>query len=188
VGHGRRLHPGGLRHPVRAARRPDLLGELHAAGPLRPVRQGDRRLGGADLGQQRRVGADPAAHRQGGPGPRGRRGAAAARLRRPRRPPRPRRAVRRRGGLAEPRPVDHRGPARGDPGRSAGGAGGHPLRRARPGPRPRRPDRVRPGGALRPPGRLPAGGRRAPAGPGRHRARRTGRRAGRGADSPGGQP
>jgi hypothetical protein len=64
--------------------RPDLLGELHAAGPLRPLRQGDRRLDGAHVGHQRRVGADPAPHRQGGAGPRGRRGAAAARLRRPR--------------------------------------------------------------------------------------------------------
>ena len=40
VGHGGRLNPAGDRHPARPAVRVDLLGELHAAGPVLPVRQG----------------------------------------------------------------------------------------------------------------------------------------------------
>ena len=51
------------RRPGRFA---DLLGELHAARPSGDVRARRRRAVGADVGQQRRVGPDPAPHRQGG--------------------------------------------------------------------------------------------------------------------------
>ena len=54
------------RHRVRPAVGADLLGELHAAGPGRPVRPGRRHLRGADLGRQRLLGRQHAAHRQGG--------------------------------------------------------------------------------------------------------------------------
>ena len=77
------------RHAVRPARRADLLGELHAAGPRRDVRPGRRHLARAHLGQLRRVGRDDAAHREGGPNLRARRHLVPPRRRPPGRPPRP---------------------------------------------------------------------------------------------------
>ena len=81
----------GLRDAVRPARRPDLLGELHAAGAVCDVRPAHRHLVRADLGQQRCLGLDPAPHRQGGQGVRPRGRAPAARVGRARRPARSRR-------------------------------------------------------------------------------------------------
>ena len=46
-----------VRDPVRRRRRPDLLGELHAAGPGGDVCPGRRHLPGPDLGQQRHLDA-----------------------------------------------------------------------------------------------------------------------------------
>ena len=54
VGDGRRLDAAGGRHAVRPAQRADLLGELHAAGPVLPVLPGRRHLGRADPGPRRR--------------------------------------------------------------------------------------------------------------------------------------
>ncbi len=68
VGYRRRVHPGRGAHPVRGGRRVDLLGELHAAGPGRNVRPRRGRLPRPDLGQQRYLGGDTAAYRQGGAG------------------------------------------------------------------------------------------------------------------------
>ena len=82
VGVRRRVRPAGLRHAVRQARRPALLGELHAPGPRRPLRARRRRLRRADLGQQRGVGGDAPPHRQGGPLLGDRRDPVPARLRR----------------------------------------------------------------------------------------------------------
>src|SRR6478736_826379 len=96
VGDGRRIDPAGRRHRIRQARRADLLGELHAPGPGRPVRPGHRRLPGAYLGQLRGLGADPAAHRPGGPHLRDRRHLLHQRRRPARGPARPRQPVRRR--------------------------------------------------------------------------------------------
>ena len=56
VGHGRRLRPAGAPDRGRPGGRADLLGELHAAGPLRDVRPGRRHLGRADAGHPRAVG------------------------------------------------------------------------------------------------------------------------------------
>ena len=50
VGRGRRVDPAHGRHPAGPAGRADLLGELHATGPVPPLRAGRRRLAGADAG------------------------------------------------------------------------------------------------------------------------------------------
>ena len=52
--------------PIGTARRPDLLGELHAARALRDVRLGSADLRRPDLGPRRALDLDAAAHRQGG--------------------------------------------------------------------------------------------------------------------------
>ena len=67
LGHGRRLHPADVRHAVRPHRWAHLLGELHAARAVLPLRPGRRRLGGADAGPWRWLGRDHAAHRPRGP-------------------------------------------------------------------------------------------------------------------------
>ena len=67
VGDGRRLDAAGGRHAVRPAQWADLLGELHAAGPVLPLLAGRRHLGRADPGSRGRLGRDYAAHRPRGP-------------------------------------------------------------------------------------------------------------------------
>ena len=63
---GRRERPARARPPVRPARRADLLGELHAARALQPLRAGHRDLRRLDLGQRRRLDRLDAAHRARG--------------------------------------------------------------------------------------------------------------------------
>ena len=67
VGHGRRLDAAGHRHPVRAAVRADLLGELHAADPLLPLQPGRGHLDRAHPRPGRRLDRHHAAHRPRGP-------------------------------------------------------------------------------------------------------------------------
>jgi hypothetical protein len=82
LGHGRWLRPD--RPPDRGGPggRADLLGELHAPGPLRGLRPGDRHLGRPDPGHPRALGGHHAPHRPRGRLPRHRG--------RPRRPGSPR--------------------------------------------------------------------------------------------------
>ena len=63
VGAGRRIRPARDRHGLRSPRRPDLLGELHAPGPLLPLRRGRPGLHRLHLGQRRRLDRLDAAHR-----------------------------------------------------------------------------------------------------------------------------
>ena len=71
----------------------DLLGELHAASPVRAVRRRGRDLCGGHLGRRRHLDRDDAAHRGGGPLLGDRRGLLPWRRRCARRVPRPRAAV-----------------------------------------------------------------------------------------------
>ena len=63
LGHGRRRRPPRDPDPARTARRPDLLGELHAARALRPLRVGSRDLHRLDRRRRRCLAGDARAHR-----------------------------------------------------------------------------------------------------------------------------
>ena len=60
---GGRRRPGGRRHPGGAARRPGLLGEHDAAGPLRRLSRRPADLAGANRGRHRRLAREHASHR-----------------------------------------------------------------------------------------------------------------------------
>ena len=103
VGDGRRVDPAHGPHPAGPAGRADLLGELHAAGPLPPLRAGRRRVARADAGAGRRLGRHHAAPRPREPDVRHRRQPGPARRPGP-------------GRLPAPRPARPRGlPRRGLP-------------------------------------------------------------------------
>ena len=144
LGHGRRLDAARGRHAARPDRRADLLGELHAAGPVPPLRARRRRVAGADARPGRRLDRDHAAPGAREPDVRRRRQPGPARRPDP-------------GGLPGPRPLvpesfvddgpldrarQHRdrGPERRHPRRAGPRTRGDAHRRARPaqGRRPRR--------------------------------------------------
>src|SRR2546426_5108403 len=132
---------------MRARRRADLLGELHAARALRPVRAGRRDLRRADLRQRRALGRDDAAHR-----PRRRLLGAVQRLRlpgarHPGRRPRQGAALSRPGRVGQPGRFGRRRPGRQDRRRAAARGPGYPVRADRP--------RARRGGAAQPRRRRP---------------------------------
>ena len=80
LGPGRRPRPRGGRDRLRPARRPHLLGELHAARARRALRVGRRDLRRLDRRRRRRVAADPRPHRAREPRVRRRAGALPARV------------------------------------------------------------------------------------------------------------
>ena len=73
MGHGRRIHAPRGGRLLGPDRRPDLLGELHAAGPVPPVRPGHRRVARPYSGVGRRLDRDHAPPRPGEPDVRRRR-------------------------------------------------------------------------------------------------------------------
>ena len=156
LGLRRRLDDAGARHAARAARRGDLLGELHAAAADGHVRQGHPDLVRADRRRARHLGRLDAPHRLRGPLLR----AVGEPVRDARRLPGRLSARRRTGRGPLPRRLRDRLPARRRPGGTGDRRRGDPARRARPRPDRRGEVRLRRRRALRAARRLHPAGRR----------------------------